>query len=295
MEVNEYQEQAESTIQFDKKAEEARSIALLGLSGEVGELSTEYKKKLRDGDSYKVFRQKIVEELGDIIWYVSTLATLEGIELNEVLRYNTKKIKDRWTELFDNSVEERFPDDDFPEQERLPRKFTVEFREIESKEGRKVTSITLDGQCFGDPLTDNAYEVDYYRFHDIFHLAYATILCWSPVVRKALKKKRKTNGLHDEIEDGGRAGVIDEAISILVFEHARNHAFFKDVTAIDYGLLRSIKQLTQHLVDVKHCTPKQWEHAILLGFNIWRQLRENSGGRVKCNMYDKTMNFEPLN
>ena len=44
MEVNEYQEEAESTIQFDKKAEDARSIALLGLSGEVGELSTEYKK-----------------------------------------------------------------------------------------------------------------------------------------------------------------------------------------------------------------------------------------------------------
>ena len=294
MEANEYQEQAESTIQFDKKTEDARSIALLGLSGEVGELSTEYKKKLRDGDSYKVFRQKIIEELGDIIWYVSTLATLEGIELNEILRCNTKKIKDRWTELFDNPVKERFPDDDFPEQERLPRKFTVEFRERDPEERRKVILITLDGQCFGDPLTDNAYEDDSYRFHDIFHLAYATTLCWSPVVRKALQKKRKTNGLHDEVEDGGRAGVIDEAISILVFEYARNHAFFEDVTAVDYGLLRSIKQLTRHLADVKHRTTKQWEQAILLGFDIWRQLRENSGGRVRCNMYDKTMHFEPL-
>lgn len=44
MEANEYQKQAEDTIQFDKETEDARSIALLGLSGEVGELSTEYKK-----------------------------------------------------------------------------------------------------------------------------------------------------------------------------------------------------------------------------------------------------------
>lgn len=96
------------------------------------------------------------------------------------------------------------------------------------------------------------------------------------------------------MEDGGRANVIDEAISILVFEYARNHNFFEGIDAVDYQLLRTIKLLTRHLVEIKSCTTKQWEYSILLGFSMWRELRKNRGGRIICSMYEKTMMYESL-
>jgi len=75
----------------------------------------------------------------------------------------------------------------------------------------------MSGEKIGDELTDNAYKDDGYRFHDVFHSAYVAILGWSPVIRKLLKRKRKRKPRVDEVEDGGRAGVIDEAISAIVF------------------------------------------------------------------------------
>ena len=40
-----------------------------------------------------------------------------------------------------------------------------------------------DSQRLGNDLMDNAYEDDGYRFHDVFHLACAAVLGWSPVLR----------------------------------------------------------------------------------------------------------------
>ena len=50
----------------------------------------------------------------------------------------------------------------------------------------------MSGEKIGDELTDNAYKDDGYRFHDVFHSAYVAILGWSPVIRKLLKRKRKS-------------------------------------------------------------------------------------------------------
>lgn len=296
MDVNEYQALAAETIQFDRTSPEAMSIALLGLSGEVGELAAEFKKKMRDGESYKIFREKVIEELADIFWYLSTIATLEDIELDEVLKFSSLKIKERWQDLNPDgqlSFEDDFPDDGFPEDEQFPREFVAEFSEIKREDGKLYASIKINGEEFGNELRDNAYEDDFYRFHDIFHLSYVVTLGWSPVVRKFLGRKRKTVDAHDEIEDGGRATVIDEAISILVFEYARNHNFFEGTDTVDYQLLRTIKMLTRHL-EIKNCTAKQWEHAILTGFKVWRKLRDSKKGRIICSMHEKTMLFEEL-
>ena len=42
-------------------------------------------------------------------------------------------------------------------------------------------------------------------FHDVFHLAYAAVLGWSPTTRALLKIKRKSRPEIDENEDGARA------------------------------------------------------------------------------------------
>lgn len=296
MDINEYQAKAAETLQFDRSSNEAVSISLLGLSGEVGELSTEYKKKIRDGDSYKIFREKIVEEMGDIMWYLSSIATHEGIEFSEILHNNVKKINERWNDLNAHgqlSFDGEFLDDGCGEEEKFPREFVAEFKEVDADDGKSYVTVSVNGSPFGNDLRDNAYDNDCYRFHDVFHFSYVVTLGWSPIARRFLKCKRVSNDLKDEVEDGGRASVIDEAISVLVFEHARNHNFFEGAGGVDYQLLRTIKSLTKHL-EVKSCTPKEWENAILLGFEVWRKLKKNKSGRIVCDMHEKTMHFEKL-
>jgi hypothetical protein len=50
----------------------------------------------------------------------------------------------------------------------------------------------------------------------------------------------------DEVEDGGRASAIEEGISALVFAYAKGHSFLEGIAAIDYELLRTIKNLGHH-------------------------------------------------
>jgi NTP pyrophosphatase (non-canonical NTP hydrolase) len=296
MDVDEYQAEALETMQFTMDSDKAKLITLLGLSGEVGELSTEYKKQVRDGDSYKIFKEKITEELADIIWYLSSLASLEDILLSDVLKTSLRKTKERWNDL--NPMEQllfgrELLDDDCDEDEQFPREFVAEFVEVAGQMGGTVVKVTVNGITFGDEVTDNAYDDDYYRFHDIFHLSYVVVLGWSPVCRKFFSCKRKSDPRRDEVEDGGRGTVIDEAISILVFEYAAQHNYFEGAGGVDYPLLRTITNLTKNL-EVKACTPKQWEEAILLGFAMWRLLKEKTSGRVICDMTERSMRFEEL-
>ena len=50
--------------------------------------------------------------------------------------------------------------------------------------------LRCNGINIGDRLTDNKLEKDDYRFHDVFQLANAAILGWSPVLRALLRVKR---------------------------------------------------------------------------------------------------------
>ena len=151
-----------------------------------------------------------------------------------------------------------FLDKDSLVSEQLPRNFKVKFQEELYADNKNYIEVTWDEGSFGDPLRDNAYNSDYYRFHDVFHLSYAVTLGWSPVVRRLMKRKRKSTPDIDEVEDGGRAGVIDEAISSLVFENAKKHSYFENQHVVDYSILRTIKELTEHL-EVSVRTGKDWE------------------------------------
>lgn len=71
---------------------------LLGLGGEVGEFIELAKKAYRkSGDGWwaAIDREQAVSELGDIVWYVTRIASILGIPMSEVLDYNTKKLLSR--------------------------------------------------------------------------------------------------------------------------------------------------------------------------------------------------------
>jgi len=165
--------------------------------------------------------------------------------LETIARDNLRKTSARWSREApgQRSLLPAFFDEPFPVSEQPPRVFDVEVR---TNDANKVECF-VDGQPLGDSLTDNAYEDDGYRFHDVFHLSYAAVLGWSPIVRSLLQRKRKSDTLVDDVEDGGRAKVIDETVSAIVYDYARKHSFFKGVTAIDFGPLKTIPSLINHL------------------------------------------------
>lgn len=254
-------------------------VPMLGLAGEAGQLLSEYKKRLRDGETHRHFKDRVAEELGDLLWYVANVASKFGLELGEVAAANLAKVKARW------SVATGHPlsfDAVVPENERLPRQFCVELYDVAEKARRRVR-VTIEGVQVGDQLTDNAYDPDGYRFHDVFHFAYAAVLGWSPITRGLLRRKRKSCPEVDEVEDGGRAAVIEEGIVALVFDYARRHDMLRGIEALDYELLRTIKKMTTHL-EVKRCTTGEWEHAIVRGFDVWRSVVEQLGGRVSVDL-----------
>ena len=287
MDFNSYQKKALRTARVPAHDNDASLIVpMLGLSGETGQLLSEYKKHLRDGEAHRLFKERVSEELGDILWYISDVASKFDLSLSDIAAANLVKVKQRWAR---ERAEPLIFDAELPEGERLPRRLEVELIDIR-EDARHHVQILVDGKRFGGELTDNAYDPDGYRFHDIFHFAYAAVLGWSPITRGLLRRKRKSRPLLDEVEDGGRAAVIEEGVVALVFDYARRHHFLDGVAALDSQLLRTLKDMTSHL-EVRQCTTGEWEQAILQGFDVWRAVLASRGGRIAVDLDARSITF----
>jgi len=290
--LREYQREASRTDRASGDNLESMMIPLLGLAGEAGSLLSEYKKWLREGDRYKPFTDQVAEEIGDILWYLANIAGKAGLDLQEIAEENLAKLHDRWAPadqagaLF---VRARY-DDHFPEGERLPQTMRVEFRE-QNIDGTPKLVITCDGEPFGDPLTDNSHIDDGYRYHDVFHVACAILLGWSPIVRKLLKVKRKSVPQIDEVEDGARAAAIEEAISAFTFGVARDYSFFEGSESVEFGILQTIRIMTRSL-EVRDKSLRDWEDVILQSYAAWLLLVENRGGVIVGDATSTSLRYE---
>lgn len=183
----------------------------------------------------------------------------------------------------------KFYDAEYPAHEQMPRVFHVDFEEKVS-DGKGRISVFINGKQLGDSLTDNAYTDDGYRYHDIFHLSYLAVLGWSACMRKLFGKKRKSNLLIDEVEDGARATSVEEGLTSAIFSYAEQHNFFEEETHIDSSFLEFIK-LSFNKFEVKDKSVEDWQKAILTGFRAFRQLRRHGGGRVQINMYQQHLRY----
>lgn len=100
MTLGEYQRLAMRTKSKDaERGMKAQLNAVLGLSGEIGEVVELYKKHLFHGHTLET--EKVIKEAGDIQWYLALLADGLGISLDEIAAKNIEKLNARYPQGFD--------------------------------------------------------------------------------------------------------------------------------------------------------------------------------------------------
>lgn len=92
-----YQEQAHQTSHDTMIGGDLLLYPILGIAGETGELLNKIKKIYRDhGGIYsQTDRNEVIGELGDILWYISEIATLFDTLLSEIAGANIAKLRSR--------------------------------------------------------------------------------------------------------------------------------------------------------------------------------------------------------
>lgn len=343
---------AAKTDKFKDKSDHTALLAA-GLIGEAGSVVSELKKKRREREAYPVYRERMLEEIGDFLWYFVRLAAvvapglLEELPVSEMLvlpaadgpqlpghldfgaavgevlaavsasknddmrarlgrawafltviandadvclldaaARNTEKTRSRWP---DEKQYVPLFDSDFPVEEQLPRWLQVDFLE-RARGTHRAVILRCNDINFGDRLTDNIEDPDGYRYHDIFHFAYAVHLGWSPVVRALMRTKRKSNSKIDEAQDGARAGIIEEAVSAIVFSRAKQLEFFDGLDHVDFDLLKTVQEFVEGF-EVETVPLWQWETAILDGYRVFRSLCAGPGGRVTIDLGGRQLTY----
>jgi len=263
---------------------EPKDVLLYRLAANTGNLFIEY-----DDSTKNLASPAVLDQLAQLFAGLAMVAAKFGLKLSLIAHANLQKIESRWP-----SHPEYLPffDKKSKKHEQLPREFSIRFIEREVG-GKKFVVQQLSGVNIGDPLTDNRLNGDDYRFHDVFHLAYIAHLGWSPVIRGLLKVKRKSEPKVDENEDGARAMIIEEGIATWIFNHARSRDFFEGIKEgkLEYGVLKQVQDIVSGY-EVDRCPLWQWEKAIVDGFEVFRQLRDQKAGIVNVNMIEHTIKFE---
>ncbi len=104
MDNKKYQEIIEKTAIFPKSIGVA--YCAMGLAGEAGEVADKIKKLYRDKELFKLDevgktilfeenKRDIAKELGDVIWYITALANLFDLTLDEIMEMNYNKLMKR--------------------------------------------------------------------------------------------------------------------------------------------------------------------------------------------------------
>ena len=98
MTINEYQQLAMTTLNKELNNDQVLLNGVMGLCGESGEVIDIVKKHISQGHDLK--KDKLIEELGDVAWYLAETAYALGVDLETVLAGNIEKLKRRYPEGF---------------------------------------------------------------------------------------------------------------------------------------------------------------------------------------------------
>lgn len=99
MNMNMYQQMSARTA--NKHEGELANYAL-GIAGEAGEVADLIKKVVFHG--HEMDKEKVKKELGDVMWYLSQIARLAGLTLEEVATANIEKLYKRYPNGFSSEA-----------------------------------------------------------------------------------------------------------------------------------------------------------------------------------------------
>ena len=104
----EYQEQARRLLFVANKTTPTYVYAALGLAGETGEIMEQLKKSIRETDGSYISdsrKANLKLELGDCLWYLSTLADCLGFSLETIAEANIRKLTERQAKKLEKVIE----------------------------------------------------------------------------------------------------------------------------------------------------------------------------------------------
>lgn len=99
MDIKEYQEKSKRTLPTNFTDEELIKNMCLGLGGEIGEVLDIFKKYFYQGHSLDI--KNVIDEMGDIMFYMANLCNILEIDLEIILDYNYNKLLNRYPNGFD--------------------------------------------------------------------------------------------------------------------------------------------------------------------------------------------------
>lgn len=99
--ANDYQRAAMRTAGEYKTSLDMMRNACYGLNGEAGEVIDVLKKHEFQGHELDI--EKLIDELGDVLWYCALLATALDTTLDIVMKHNVSKLMKRYPDGFDKS------------------------------------------------------------------------------------------------------------------------------------------------------------------------------------------------
>ena len=87
-----YMDFTRRTAKYPKRRE--KEYLMIGLMNEAGEVGGAYKKEIRDRvDNTEL----IIDELGDVLWYLQRLADVYGLTISQLMVNNMDKLFNRMT------------------------------------------------------------------------------------------------------------------------------------------------------------------------------------------------------
>ena len=93
MTLDEYQKAAARTLNPRLNSQEKLLDAAAGIAEEAGEVLAHIRKHLYQGRGLD--RERLSEELGDVLWCIAAVATMCDLELSAVARQNQQKLAAR--------------------------------------------------------------------------------------------------------------------------------------------------------------------------------------------------------
>ncbi|MGH8228776.1 MAG: hypothetical protein ACREU3_12905 [Steroidobacteraceae bacterium] len=235
--------------------------------------------------------------IGAICWHLCAVASVLDLSIDDVIAKNLEKVNFRANR--DNPTPHH--DEGRKESEQLPRKFEISIVSIQKRKSR----MYYRGQRLGDDLSDNSWEDDGYRFHDVLHLSNVAHLGWSPVIRGFMKRKRKSDEQLDQVEDGARAVLVEELVLKAIHSEGERLAQesgrcdvegrarqFPAPSLISFKLLKTIRgHVLGHEVHKNQYW--EWEDAIFDGSEIYHKLRIEQQGTICVDMEARKITFSP--